>query len=69
MLPDGHYSYGLSERFRVYGQDGSWRLRVGTWLLSLKDTRKVGLLYSERNGYARVLRIGTYALVLKKLPR
>lgn len=45
-----------------YRYDGGYWFRVFGYGISVSDRRKHPALFSERNGYVKVLRIGHYAV-------
>lgn len=47
--------------------DKQWWVRLFGWGISYKDLRRHPLIFSERNGYSKYLRIGPHCL--KLLPR
>jgi len=50
-----------------HSYDGGFWFRVLGYGISIKDTKKHQLLFSERNGYQGAIRIGKYSI--KYLPK
>lgn len=52
--------------FSKYKSDGFWWFRIFGYGLCGKDLTKHFLLFSERNGYTKTLRIGKWSITILK---
>jgi len=49
-----------------YRYDGGFWIRIFGWGLSIKDTTKNPMVFSERNGYVKFIKIGKYLIKILK---
>jgi hypothetical protein len=49
-----------------FKEKGFWWVSIFGWVLSGKDLRNNPLLFSERYGYTKFIKIGNWALELKR---
>jgi len=52
----------LSKIFSYYCYDGGMWFRLFGYGLSIENTDKRSLIFSERNGYIKTIKIGNYSI-------